>query len=105
MPLSTLSLWHLFRLIGSVNSKISEINFICQDIGSVNFFSCDFMFTLSIYSKIAGCLFITDMRLSLKGPRLYKAVHCCLSVSRAMASCSYFQLPCFVASTLEVLRS
>ena len=35
----------------------------------------------------------------LKNPRLCKAVHCCLSVSIAihMASCSRFQLPCFVA--------
>ena len=35
---------------------------------------------------------------SLIGLRVYKAVHRCLSVSRAMASCGCFQLPCFVTS-------
>ena len=35
---------------------------------------------------------------SLIGPRVYKAVHCFLSVSRAMASCGCFQLPWFVTS-------
>ena len=38
-------------------------------------------------------------------PRLYRAVRCCLADSRIMASCSCFQLSCFVASTFEILRS
>ena len=31
---------------------------------------------------------------SLTDPRLYKADHCCLSLSRALAFCSCFQLCC-----------
>ena len=41
---------------------------------------------------------------NLIGLRLYKAVRCCLPVSRIMASCSCFQLSCFVASTFAFLE-
>ena len=56
-----------------------------KDLGSVGCYSLDFMFVYHGYE----CLI---------NPRLCKAVHCCLAVSRAMASCSCFQLSCSVAS-------
>ena len=61
MPLGMLALSHFFRVTGS-DFKLQDIrqriNKCYDDMGSVDFVTCDFML---ICSEIAGCSFITYM--------------------------------------------
>ena len=100
-------LWHLFRLIRlKLNCTISRSTdwILTVKTGPVNFFFRDFMLMLSICSN-CRMFAVYHGHENLIGPRLYKAVRCCLPVSIIMASCSCFKLSCFVASTFEVMRS
>ena len=50
----------------------------------------------AIYLQWDSRLFAYHVYESLTDPRLYKVDHCCLSLSRALTSCSCFKLCCFV---------
>ena len=50
-------------------------------------------------------MFVYRVCESLTDPRLYKVDQCCLSLSRALASCNCFQLSRFVIDKYYVLRA
>ena len=68
----------------------TALNVICEDIGSVDFVTRDFM--LRCFHLQRDCrVFVYHVYKRLTDPRLYKVDHFCLSLSRALASCSCFQ--------------
>ena len=66
------------------------MNVICEDKGSVDFFTREFMLMLLYLAAVKlqdVCLYGYEC---LTDPHLYNADHCWLSLSRALACCAVF---------------
>ena len=83
----------------------TALNVICEDIGSVDFVTRDFMLRC-FYLQWDYRVFVYHVYKRLTDPRLYKVDHFCLSLSRALTSCSCFSsVPSWLKDKYYILRA